>query len=185
MANMKYCDPKIEKSISVALQRMLDHHVIGQDFSEEWQGFRTKKLWTIEVDDLLEPNIAGLQKVFNSYPTGQTSKQISMENMFSLYMRQTDLLSMEKDVMYCVGMSKMTYSNETFHADQFYLQVKFSEFLETIGRVAYFKYHQVNPDMPLAQMMERVLEDILATQGLKRIVKSGVSMDESESDKEY
>jgi hypothetical protein len=162
LANMKFLETKLEKSYSEAVQRLITEHIIMRDYTEEWHEFRVQKLWKEAPNDLLEANLPGLKKVYESYLTSR-SRVMAMADMVTLYLRQTELLSAEKDVVYCCGMSKMTYANETYHADSHYLVFKLSEFLESIGRVAFFKYSPGNPGMPLEQMMERVLDDILAT----------------------
>ena len=40
----------------------------------------------------------------------------------------------------------MTYSNETNRQDVYYNTFKFPEFLEMIGRIAFFKYPNTNPE---------------------------------------
>jgi hypothetical protein len=34
---------------------------------EEWYSFRANELWTIEINDLLEPNIPGLKLLYESF----------------------------------------------------------------------------------------------------------------------
>jgi hypothetical protein len=34
---------------------------------EEWEGFRLKKLWTIEVNDLFKANLTNIQKLMRHY----------------------------------------------------------------------------------------------------------------------
>ena len=86
-----------------------------------------------------------------------------------LFFTRTNLLSMEKYVTYCFGMSKMTVVKETTNSVQYY-QLKFIEFIEMIGRVAHFKFKD-DPEMAtleLPQKIEIIMEEVLSVLNIER-----------------
>ncbi len=66
-----------------------------------------------------------------------------------------------KDVVTCYGLSKMTVANEMqFKGVNPYLKMQFVEFLEYVGRVADFKYAEM--DAPLYQKIEEILKVVFS-----------------------
>jgi hypothetical protein len=134
---------------------------------------------------MLEPNIQNLKKIFDGYKAPRKNF-MDMSDVNDVFTQKTDLLVQEKDVVYCAGMSKMTFSWETKKQDEYYNSFRFVEFLEMIGRVAHFKFPgSDNETMSLCQKMELVLDDILAIKDIKRIEGEITIVDESESDRDY
>ena len=68
---------------------------------------------------MLEPNIPGLRKLYDSYKAPR-KPQMDMNDAIEVFYRLTGLLPQEKDVIFCGGMSKMTYPWETNHQDVYY-----------------------------------------------------------------
>lgn len=189
LGKCKYMETGIEKTFSKAAERVIKQNMKKFDETEEWQGFRDDVLWKIPVHDLLEPNIPGLRKVYESFFEPR-KRYMNMKDCVDLFTNNTDLLPLDKDVQYCFGMSKMTYATETKNADAFYGNLKFVEFLEMLGRVAKCKYapSAQNPEyaeMPFVTKLEYVLDEVLATQNIKRKDPEVVEVDESESDEDY
>jgi hypothetical protein len=74
----------------------------------------------------------------------------------------------KKDLVYCLGMSKMTVSRENSQAKQ-HDQVQFVEFLEMIGRVAALRYVDSEVETePLHIKIEIILDDLFEEYGLIR-----------------
>ena len=71
----------------------------------------------------------------------QTPKQkyMSYKDAINLVAKDTNVLILEKDAIFCYGMSKMTVINEVKTSIQ-YRKVQLSELNEFIGRVAELKY---------------------------------------------
>lgn len=185
LGKAKYLDSGVEKTYAAAVEKLILDQIIGQDVTEEWQGFRDKELWNMTIHDMLEPNIPGLRKVYETHYAPR-KRFMNMDDVVDLMVRQTGLLQMEKDAIYCAGMSKMTYPQETNHQDAYYNSLKFVEFLELLGRVAHLKYSGPGcAGMALAQKLEPVLDAVLGTQGLNRIEPQVTQVDESESDRDY
>jgi hypothetical protein len=134
----------------------------------------------------MEANQAGLKELFEKHFESR-KKFMDLKDCYALFREDTQILALEKDVMYCFGMSKMTCIVETKDAEKFYSQMQFVEFLEMIGRVAKFKY-QGDPEFskePLAAKIEIILDQILMTIGIKRKDPEVHQEDESESDDDY
>ena len=137
------------------------------------------------VNDLMDPNIPALKKLFEQHFIPR-KKFMDLEDCYNLFMKSTDILHNEKDIMYCFGMSKMTIVNEV-KEDHKYNQLEFPEFLEMIARVAFMKFQgqEEFKNIALAQKIEYVLDEILSTIKEKRKDPEIVLVDESESDDDY
>lgn len=97
-----------------------------------------------------------------------------------LVCRQADLKMTDKSVKFCFGMSKMTVQDEVVNRQE-YNKLRLVEFLEFIGRVAYLKY-QDEPEVELAEKIERVLDSIFAVYNFKRAEVDGPLVNDDTSD---
>ena len=97
-----------------------------------------------------------------------------------LVCRLSDLKMSDKTARFCFGMCKMTIKDEVvFHHD--YNKLKFVEFLEFIGRIAYHKYVD-ETDIDLAEKIERVLDSIFAVYNYRRMEVEGAIDNDETSD---
>lgn len=138
---------------------------------------------------MFELNIEGVRKLFEMYFEPR-KRYMNLKNSMDLYSVKTNLFSLPSDVTYCYGMSKMTVVQETKSHYQGYFRMNFSEFLESIGRVAHHLYAPTpqNPDygeLTLVNKIEYVLDDLLALLGMKRRDPTNDDGDISESDDDY
>ncbi len=67
IAKAKYIETGLTKSYPDAIQLLMDNNILKFDQSEGWQKIREEKIWTVQVNDLLEANIPALRKVYESY----------------------------------------------------------------------------------------------------------------------
>lgn len=88
LAKAKYLDSGVEKTYVSAVEKLILEQIIGQDFTEEWQGFRDKELWTMTIHDMLEPNIPGLRKVYEAH-FAPRKKFMDMSDVVDVLTRQT------------------------------------------------------------------------------------------------
>ena len=142
-------------------------------------------MWTLPVCDSMEPNIDQLKSIYDKY-IGARKPTIDIKDCYEIFFNKTKLLTMEKYVMQCFGMSKMTIVSESKDFRKYY-NLQFIEFLEMIGRVAFFKFKE-DPEMhkqPLQTKIEFVMDDLLGAYGMTRIPPEIRELDESESDDEY
>jgi len=60
MAISKYLDSKRAASLSDAVKMFIRKDIIAnfKEIKDKWQGFREKKLWTLEVNEVFESNKA-------------------------------------------------------------------------------------------------------------------------------
>ena len=87
MGQTKYKDTGVVTTYSEAVQKLLDDHVLKMAENDEWQEFRDKKLWTLEVNDVFEANLELLMKIYDKglAPTKRfMSKQWAKEFMMKL-----------------------------------------------------------------------------------------------------
>lgn len=68
LAKDKYItfDKKTDK-LNEAFEMIIEQCLIPHDRSDPWTGFRTDELWTLSVNDLLEPNKEALHALWESY----------------------------------------------------------------------------------------------------------------------
>ena len=142
------------KSVPEALSMLMSKHITKYDENaDEWQGWRVNLLYTMAVNDTMEPNKANLRKLYESFYEPR-KKYVDVRDCVDLFMTKTVILTKEEHVTYCFGMSKMTVVNEAKEGDSRYSSLSFPEFLEMVGRVAHFKYSPQNGEeyatMPLA-----------------------------------
>lgn len=169
-----------------ATKLLITNNLLRFDQSQPWDAWRQKELYTCEVNDLMDPNIPGLKKVYDKYLEPR-KKHMDQRDAISLFREETNLIHQEADVMYCFGMSKMTCILESKDSERQNSQLQFVEFLEMIGRVAHFKYRgdQDFAKTALAVRIELILDEVLATVDVKRKDPEQIQLDESESDDDY
>ena len=112
---------------------------------------------------------------------------MTMDDAVKLFSRDTDLL-LEKDALFCYGMSKMHIGADTKQKTEHLKVINITEFAEMCGRVAEFrcKNDPDSFDMDIIEKLEVVFDKILATVGLQTILPDGDgAMEESMSDEDY
>lgn len=132
-------DKKTEK-LSEAFEMLIVNCLIAYDQSDPWTGFRKDELWTLSVNDLLDPNKLALQALWESYFESR-KKFMDLKDCQDLFYKRTGILKQDKHVEYCFAMSKMTVAAECWESSK-YDQLYFAEFLEMCGRVAVFKFKE-------------------------------------------
>ena len=76
LANFKYVQNKTVDSFYEAVRITLCDYVRPNYMPQSWQPFRDEELWTIPVNDVLEINLDGINKLHQSYFT-PTQKYMS------------------------------------------------------------------------------------------------------------
>ena len=68
LAKAKYLETGMTKTFADAVNMLYLQNIQKYDrISEEWNGWRNKHLYTIQVSDLMEPNLPGLKKLYESF----------------------------------------------------------------------------------------------------------------------
>lgn len=108
LAKDKYItfDKKTDK-LSEAFEMLVKQCLIANEVSDPWSGFRTNELWTLPVNDLLEPNKTALNNLYESYFTPR-KRFMDLADCQDLFYKRTGILKQDKHVEYCFGMSHMT-----------------------------------------------------------------------------
>ena len=150
-----------------------------------WQEFRSRYLWTLDVNDVFSVNIFGLQKLYNRHQTIHKTwlEYGEAKDMFTL---ETCLI-VDYNFKVCYGYSKMTCLDESNNYTQ-HMRMQFVEFLELIGRVAvcYWDVHrEVLAEVPLAKKIEFVLDKILPLVKQRRNEVSFAVESDSVTDEDY
>jgi len=73
-----------------ALEMLIERNLKPYTGYKEWQGFREKELWTLDVNDLLQANLEKLKKVYG-YFTSATVRRMSLDSVIELFMDKNDL----------------------------------------------------------------------------------------------
>jgi len=57
LAKELYKDKGKCETVHESIKRLLDEHIFKYGYFDEWQEFRDKKLWTLEVNDVFYENV--------------------------------------------------------------------------------------------------------------------------------
>ena len=186
IANLKYRETGVTQSFSEALSMLIEERLIPYAQSGfSWQQFRTRHLWTMEVNDLFEANLENLKKVYSKFQS-PSKKHMTLEDAINLCQNKADLQLSEKDIVFCFGMSKMPIVSEATNYHK-YLTLQFVEFLEFIGRLAEMKFRSVEEmaNQRLCVRIEAVLGELLPAYGLPKHSAKVIEEDFSASDEDY
>jgi len=66
-----------------ALKKMITQHILADSKQDEWKAFRNKKLWTLEVNDVLFPNIDLCMQLMKRYIT-PSKKEFTFEDAMQM-----------------------------------------------------------------------------------------------------
>ena len=69
LANFKHRDTKQVESYTEAIKIVMNDYLKPNYSPLPWQSFRDEELWTIEVNDVFDRNLAGITKIHNYYFT--------------------------------------------------------------------------------------------------------------------
>ena len=72
LAKTKFYDRGDSPSISHAVRRMIENHVLfHSDLKFDYKPWRIERLWTLEIDGLLRANLDKIKKLFDSQRKGK------------------------------------------------------------------------------------------------------------------
>lgn len=92
---------------------LYNNHIKPNSLSiPDWQGFRTFKLWTLEVNDVLFVNLDNIKMVHQFYMS-PTQKYMSQKDALNMCLKDTALGLTTKQARFCVGYCRMTLKAET------------------------------------------------------------------------
>lgn len=79
MAKIKFFQQGKCDSVAEATEMMIKEFIIPNSIEHmEWQGFREKDLWTLEVDDLFKANLQSLEKLYKKFATNKQTRAASL-----------------------------------------------------------------------------------------------------------
>lgn len=138
LAQDKFYSPKLAPTMADAVSRILAENFFLHGDYTEWQAFREKELWTLEINDIFEANLELLKKLYKMY-LAPMKPRMSQRDCLCLLMKDSEIQLNEKDALFCFGMAKMTVVQENEQAAK-YQEILFVELLEMLGRAAELKY---------------------------------------------
>jgi hypothetical protein len=146
-------------------QKMIEEHIFKYADPSLAIKFRREKLYTNEVNNILEANLSNCQELFKKYKE-RAGRWISLEGYKT--MAKKSALNLKDEVVVKVyAFSKMSILDEMSSADA-YDRMVFVEFLESLGRLSNALYGE--SEIGLHEMMDKTLDSIFAKNGLKKKV---------------
>ena len=115
IANIKIMQKRKGITIAEAFKILLRENLSKAPEGAEWQGFRDQSLWTIEVNDVLEPNLENIKTIVRTCEHGG-KKLMTAKEVSELFFKIKNLDLGPKEILYCLGMSKMTVARENTKA---------------------------------------------------------------------
>ena len=185
LANFKYLETKTVGSFAEATDKLITDSLKHFHY-EPWQQWREEHLWTMDVNDIFEANIAPLKTIFNYYKS-PSKPNVTIDDCIVMCTQRSNLEVSEKDIAFCYGYSHQTVINEERQSAR-YKNLEWVEFLEFIARVAHSRFKSASEEVasqPLHQKIEFILDDLLQGHGLQR-QEVNIEVEEfSESDDDY
>ena len=147
---------------------------------QPWQEFRDEDLWTIKSHKVYKANQDNLNKVFEHLFPKFGGKQTGFNACIDLITKGSKIELSQKEAKFCFGMSKMTIKDEVSQHSE-YTRLKFPEFCEFVGRIAYTKFID-HAEKEFHEKIEDILDLILPVYGLKRQKVTEEQVDDNTSD---
>lgn len=157
-------------------QKMIEDHIFKYADPSQAIKFRREKLYTNEVNNILEANLSNCQELFKKYRE-RMGRWISLEGYKKL-IKNSGLQIKDEVVVKVFAFSKMSILDEMNNADS-YDRMVFVEFLESIGRLSNELFGEAG--LGLAEMMDKLLDSIFSRNGLKKKVYEEEKESESDS----
>ena len=149
-----------------------------------WQQFRDEELWTIEVNDVFETNLDGVQKLHQSYFT-PTQKYMSDKDAINLLSKDALADLTYQQAKFCLAYCKMPIKDEVVEFDKYH-KLHVVELMEMIGRAAKIKYQGTEyEEESLATKIEMVLDCLFPLIKFRRREVQRDEESESASDEDY
>lgn len=162
LAKIKYTEKHICDTIAEATERIIVEHILPNSCERmPWQEFRDERLWTLECDDLLKANKAGIEALYRFTKTGPHSSNPLILNMDDacalIHQAGYSSPAHERIAATAYALSKMTIIDEMEDFEDYH-NLKRVEFIEFLARAAemLFTAHQ-----PLVFKLEWLLSDLL------------------------
>ena len=153
LAKGKFIDHGKEKSLSKAVQMLLENHVLPMtDLLLPWSRFRRDEMYDNEVNSLMEINLVSLRLLYerlrkfkhwnrnkNLIEFFVTPDHPSIDQMVT-WLNNVIPGVTSVEIVSAWYLSKMICSKETDHSEYEYTFMRWPEFIEFVPRLAFFKY---------------------------------------------
>ena len=145
---------------------------ITQDILQEWSDFRTKQLWTKEVNKIFEINKQSIIELMRHYYQGPKIQYLTLERTIQIF--TADGMLNERDARHVYAMGKMPCTHETKEIANMQKVLNSAELMEMIGRAADIKYKE-DSTLRLAEKIEKLLHPLFKMTGAAVISPLGVA----------
>lgn len=162
IAQGKYVQQKICNTVGEALDKLFKDIILPKYEWLPWQSYRDKVCYQLEVNDVLDTNIAGIQGLIEYYYRPR-KRFMNRKDAVNLFTKDSSVFIGDKEALYCFGMSKMTVVEETRTA-KFYNKLELCELCEMICRVADSKFKNAS-HLTYAQKIEQLLDELFVVTG--------------------
>ncbi|CDW83993.1 UNKNOWN [Stylonychia lemnae] len=152
IAGAKYKDTGTTKTFSESLKMLLENHILPLCQTLNWQEFREKDLWTLDINDTFEANLEPLKKLFGQF--GKVNKGFLNQKECINMIKAAGIEIGEKDIIFSYGMKQ-------------YNKMQFVEMLEFIARLGE-QIFKNQPDLMLQEKIENVMDSLLRLVGMQR-----------------
>lgn len=164
----KYFDNGLTRSVAEGTKRAIEEHIIPNTCEKmPWQGFRDKRLWILEVNDVFTTNLKAVDALYNFAMTGPHTKDVKTLSLLdTCYIIKNAGAGWESEEFnrktgLAYSLSKMTIIDdmEDFEKYDHMLKVEFYEFL---GRLAELLFeNEKDEEVPLYKKLARLLTILL------------------------
>jgi hypothetical protein len=144
-------------------QKLLEEHIFKYCDSSQAIKFRREKLYTYDVNSLLEANLSNCQILFSKYKV-KSGRWISLD-LYKKIIKSAGIALKDEEIIKIYAFSKMSILDEMGNADS-YDKMLFVEFLESIGRLSNAAFQ--DKDIELVEMMEKTLDMLFSKNGIKK-----------------
>lgn len=192
MAKIKYVDAGKHPHVYLSVEQLITKHIIpNMNKKMEWQPFRDKHLWRLDIDDIIKANIKSFDVVYRKFATYGQKIVKSFSNTDAVKMLNQVMESFPESfqeqqqeqlqkVITAFAMAKMTLQDEIEEFYNYFVLNKV-EFYEFIGRWADLLFQ--SSQIPFSKKYEAILKIILPVVGCK--FKSVQDDDDIPSDSDY
>lgn len=108
LAKLKFFDTRVADNMADACKMLVENHFRRHFREPQWQTFRDRELWTLDVNDVFAVNLHSLQRLWQHYHKFDKG-WMDLQDVTGLCLSQIpDFRIPPKTIRKCFGMSKMT-----------------------------------------------------------------------------
>jgi len=98
IAATKFKDSGICSTYAESLKALIKQCILPNFKGYEWQGWRSKELWTMEINDILYANLDSLKRVYGHYFTPKT-RWLTYQDAIAMVCRDSPVQLADKEAI--------------------------------------------------------------------------------------